>query len=244
MDNAVFRPKGPFPLFLADFERDTIGWRDADKFRYLRVLDHIFHQGGFIPDDDDYLADVMGLRKGRGWHKLVGLIRSKLTRHEFDEDTSKRFANDFLTALQTVSFSVWLSQKRVLAEVEKAKAHSEISRKGGLARADKIRADGTSPGTAPYSYSRKKEREGADAPHRYAFEGRVIKVNSRDLETWREYFKNIPNLEAELLSYDTYLLTLSEEEQKSWYQRTPNKLAQKDAEYAAKAQAGQRVAAI
>ncbi len=50
MADDLFRPKGPLPLFLADFERDTVGWREADKFRYLRVLDHVFHQGGFIPD--------------------------------------------------------------------------------------------------------------------------------------------------------------------------------------------------
>ena len=78
MANGLFHPKGPFQLFLADFEQDTRRWSEADKFRYLRVLDHIFRQGGFIPDDDDYLAEVMGLRKGRGWRETVALIRSKL----------------------------------------------------------------------------------------------------------------------------------------------------------------------
>lgn len=91
----------------------------------------------------------------------------------------------------------------------------------------------------------KKEREeGADAPRRYAFEGRVIRLKSDNLETWRENFKNIPNIEAELTSYDAFLSTLPVKEQKRWYQRTAAKLAQKDAEYVTKAQAGQRVAAI
>ena len=79
MADGFFRPKGPLLLFLADFERDTVGWREADKFRYLRVLDHLFHQGGFIPDDDDYIADIMELRRGRGWRETVALIRSKLS---------------------------------------------------------------------------------------------------------------------------------------------------------------------
>lgn len=243
MDNPPFRPKGPLPLFLADFERDTVGWRAADKFRYLRVLDHIFRQGGYIPDDDDYLAEVMGLRKGRGWRQTVGLIRSKLTRHKLDADTTKRFANGLLTPLQTVSFSVWLSQKRVLADIEKAKAHSEISRKGGLAKAVKYPADGTRYGTASFSLSKKKKKEGADAPRQYAFVGRVIRLKSDDLETWRSRFKHIPNIEAELTSYDGFLSVKSEDERRRWFHRTPAWLAKKDAEYAAKP-SGERVPAI
>ena len=151
MDNPPFHPKGPFPLFITDLERDTVGWREADKFRYLRVIDHIFRQGGYIPDDDDYLAEIMGLRKGRGWRQTVALIRSKLTPHKLDYEATKRFTNGLVTPLQTVSFSVWLSQKRVLKDIKKAKAHSEISRKGGLAKAVKFPADGTLPGTVRWS---------------------------------------------------------------------------------------------
>ena len=106
MDNTMFRPKGPLLLFLADFERDTVGWREADKFRYLRVLDHMFHQGGFIPDDDDYLAKIMGFRKGRGWRDTVALIRSKLTRVDLAESETKALATTLLPASQTEDLSV------------------------------------------------------------------------------------------------------------------------------------------
>ena len=79
---------------------------------------------------------------------------------------------------------------------------------------------------------KKKEEEGADAPRQYAFEGKVICLNSTDLETWRTRFKNIPNIEAELTSYDAFLSDQPEEERKRWFQRTPAWLANKDAKYA------------
>ena len=246
MDNTVFHPKGPIPLFLADLERDTVGWREADKYRYLRVLDHLYHQGGFIPDDDDYLAKIMELHKGRGWRDTVALIRSKLTRLDLAESETKAFANDLLTALQSVSYSICLTQKRILLDVKKAKDHAAKSAKGGYAKAAKYSAPGTNQAVPPYLSKKESKKEGADAPRRYAFEGRIIRLNSRDLETWRGRFTNIPNIEAELTSYDAYLSDQPANEQKRWFQRTPAWLARKDAEYAGKANgsSGERVAAI
>ena len=72
----------------------------------------------------------------------------------------------------------------------------------------------------------------------------MIRLKSTDLETWRTRFKNIPNIEAELTSYDAYLSDQPEEARKRWFHRTPAWLARKDAEYAAKFTAGERVAAI
>ena len=244
MDSSIFHPKGPLSLFLTDLENDTIGWREADKFRYLRVLDHMFHQGGFIPDADDYLADIMDLRKGRGWRNTVALIRSKLIILDLAEPETKAFANDLLTALQTVSYSICLTQKRVLRDVKKAKEHAAKSAKGGHAKAEKYSAPGSAQAVPPYLSKKESKKEGAGAPRQYAFEGEVIRLKSANLETWRSRFKNVPNLEAELTSYDAYLSDQPEEERKRWFHRTPAWLARKDAEYAAKATAGERVAAI
>ena len=120
MADGIFHPKGPLSLYLDALERDTVGWSAADKYRYLLVIDHLFHQGGFMPDDDGEIAEVMQLRKGRGWRDTVALIRSKLLPLDLTKPDSKAFANDFLTGLQTVSFFVCLSQKRVLSDVKKA----------------------------------------------------------------------------------------------------------------------------
>lgn len=55
-DDEMFRPKGPFPLYLKDFRQDTMGWTGAERYMYLELLDYLFHQGGYIPDSDTALA--------------------------------------------------------------------------------------------------------------------------------------------------------------------------------------------
>ena len=244
MADGIFRPKGPLMLFLADFERDTVGWREADKFRYLRVIDHMFHQGGFIPDDDDYLADVMELRKGRGWRESVALIRSKLTRLDDAELETKRFANDLLTALQTVSFSICLTQKRILRDVQKAKDRAAKSAKGGYAKAGANPAPGKIRALPPYPEKKEVSKNGADAPRQYVFNGKVIRLKSDDLECWRSAYSHIDDLEAELTSYDDYLTGEGLNSGDKWFPRTSAMLRKKNAEYAAKSSSGERVAAI
>ena len=230
--------------FLADFDRDTVGWREADKFRYLRVLDHMFHQGGFIPDDDDYLAKIIELRKGRGWRDTIALIRSKLTRLDIAEPETKAFANALLTALQTVSYSICLTQKRVLLDVQKAKDRAAKSAKGGYAKAGTNPAPGSARAVPPYPSKKERKKEGADAPRLYAFRGEVIRLRSDGLERWRVAYSNIPNIEGALTSHDDYLVSQGLSNGDKWFHRTSAWLRNKDAEYAAKAQAGQRVAAI
>ena len=182
----IFHPKGPLMLFLSDFERDTIGWREADKFRYLRVLDHLFHQGGFIPDDDDYLADVMELRKGRGWRDTVTLIRSKLTRLDDADSVIKELAITLLPALQnedltvckafakrlqSISFRVCLTQKRILLDVQKAKDRAAKSAKGGHAKAVTNPAPGKIRAVPPY-LTKKERRKALTRPANMNFKGR------------------------------------------------------------------------
>jgi len=259
MGSTMFHPKGPLPLFLADFERDTIGWREADKFRYLRVLDHMFHQGGFIPDDDDYLVKIMEFRKGRGWRDTVALIRSKLTRLDQAESETKALATTLLPALQTedlsvskalakrlqsVSYSICLTQKRILLDVQKAKDRAAKSAKGGHAKAGTNPAPGTNQAVPPYLSKKERKKEAADAPRRYAFLGEVIRLKFDDLERWRSAYPNIPNIEGALTSHDDYLVSQGLSNGDKWFHRTSAWLRNKDAEYAAKAQAGQRVAAI
>lgn len=55
-DDDVFRPKGPFPLYLKDFRQDTVGWSGAERYMYLELLDHLFHQGGYISSNDEIIA--------------------------------------------------------------------------------------------------------------------------------------------------------------------------------------------
>lgn len=75
----------------------------------------------------------------------------------------------------------------------------------------------------------------AQAPSKYAFDGKVIKLTEPDLERWRKIYRNIPNLEAELESLDRYY---QGEAQKSggrmgnWFVRASTALKKRDAEMA------------
>ncbi len=97
---AGYRPKGPFPLFIKDLKEDTIGWDGAARWRYLCVLEHMFHQGGYIPDDLAYLAEISGTNRARNWRETLEKLRYILLKS--DEKPG------------------FLTNKRVLLEVGKA----------------------------------------------------------------------------------------------------------------------------
>ena len=62
-------------------------------------------------------------------------------------------------------------------------------------------------------------------------------------ETWRAAFKNLPNIVAELTSYDDYLTSEGLTNGDKWFHRTSAWLRKRDADYAAKP-SGERVPAI
>ena len=57
--------------------------------------------------------------------------------------------------------------------------------------------------------------------NKYKFEGKVIKLNTRDYNNWEKAYPEL-NLYAELLQRDRYLSGLDEKEQKSWFVSTAN----------------------
>ncbi len=69
----------------------------------------------------------------------------------------------------------------------------------------------------------------------FAFTGSVIRLTPFELERWRTVYKNIPDLEAELTSYDDWLDGQDVANgDADWFSRTSSKLRTVNAEYAAK----------
>ncbi len=91
---------------------------------------------------------------------------------------------------------------------------------------------------------KKERKKGADASHQFAFTGTVIRLTSDDLERWRVAFHNVPNIEADLTSYDDYLVNEGLTNGDKWFHRTSAWLQKKDGEYADKAASGERIPAI
>ncbi len=162
--NERFMPHGPFPLFMKDLKEDTMGWTEKERWNYLTILDHLYHQGGIIPDDNNYLCEVMALRKGRGYLDLITKIRSKLTTIRDSKAVANAFESHFLTLMVFNTKGVWLTQKRVIKEVENAQKRSAKARLGGEAKAVKDRAPSTNdnllggvlPSPSPYSLPKGK----------------------------------------------------------------------------------------
>jgi len=67
----------------------------------------------------------------------------------------------------------------------------------------------------------------------YAFEGKVIRLTKKDYDTWRKTFKNIPNLDAVLMSRDVWLSQEADDKARSrWFMSTVNYLVSVDAKFA------------
>jgi hypothetical protein len=73
-------------------------------------------------------------------------------------------------------------------------------------------------------------KETNEGSARYAFFGRVIKLNARDLDQWRASYHAIPDIMAELLALDAWLLGQSEAKRKGWFHTTIGALNRKHQE--------------
>ena len=67
----------------------------------------------------------------------------------------------------------------------------------------------------------------------YAFEGKVIRLTKKDYDSWQKTFKNIPNLDAVLMSRDVWLSQEADDKaRKRWFISTVNYLVSVDAKFA------------
>lgn len=89
MPDPIYKPKGPFPLFLGDLKKSTLGWSGEERFQYIELLDQMWTNGGFIENNDLIIAEAMGLNRARNWREKVEKVRRKLVSYMGD--------NGFLT---------------------------------------------------------------------------------------------------------------------------------------------------
>ena len=220
-------------LWTSDFVSGTHPLTPEQRGVYITLICHFINKDRVVPDNDRHLARIcnIGVRRYRTVKGALidGDFISVRDGHIWIEKSANQWKKD-------ASFS---SSQRVKAE----KKHRLIRAKALEQHDSGSAGAGAGAGAIP-SPSLKKEEEGADAPRRYAFTGRVIRLTPADLERWRTAFKNIPNIEGELTSYDDYLADEGVTNGDKWFHRTSAWLRRRDTEYAAKATAGERVAAI
>lgn len=74
------------------------------------------------------------------------------------------------------------------------------------------------------------EAKASSAGRRYAFSGRVIKLDAADLESWRSAYHAIPDIVAELTSIDAWLQGQPQDQRKRWFHSVPGMLGRKHQE--------------
>lgn len=142
----------------------------------------------------------------------------------------------------------WIYSRRMVRDAKKARKARENGKKGGNPKLcnqtdnpppdnqkDKGRdkphipeARVQSPESSTPNVESNSESQSDSA--RFAFFGRTIKVNARDLGTWRTRFHAIPDLEAELFSLDAWFETQDAKARKEWFWRTISALGRKHGE--------------
>lgn len=149
-----FEPKGPLPLFIADFERDTRDIDDDLRMKYLRLLSRLWERGGYIPDDDSTIAELSAIPRTKGWQRKVSTLRSYLR----PLSTAARRAEEKAKKTKRIGFSIaflpdekdgFLSQAKVILELGKAYSRSQEAQKAGKARAAKAQADAVADADPP-----------------------------------------------------------------------------------------------
>ena len=208
-------------LWTNDFLAGTHPLTPEQRGVYISLICHFINKDRVVPDDDRHLARIcnMGARRYRTVKQTLidGDFIGVRDGHIWIEKSANQWKKD-------ASFS---SSQRVKAEKKNRlfRANALENHNSGSAGAD------AGAGAIP-SPSLKKEREGADAPRQYEFKGKVIRLESDDLERWRSAYRNIPNIEGDLTSYDDYLVNEGLSNGDKWFHRTSAWLRKKDAEYA------------
>lgn len=236
MPDPIYKPKGPFPLYIEDLKKDTLGWSGEERFQYLELLDQMWWSGGFIEDDDGAIAEAMGLNRARNWREKVLKVKRKLESIEGE--------------------SGFLTQHRVCVELGKlaelSLKRSEAGRCGGrpkksIGYSNQKQIEST-PSPSPSPSLMKKEDIGEDedgivydadghpvpAIHsneppktngkHYAFKGSTVRLLDADFERWKNAYPSI-DLKAELVALDDFYTANSV---KDWFVRCSAALAKKN----------------
>lgn len=199
------RPDTWMPWYIGDYLRDTMHLDAEQDGAYRRLIDACWLRGGILPDEDTQFATITKL----------GLKRWKAVR-------------PVIEPFFTVTAKGW-SHGRVTRELEKASrisaARAANGKMGGRPKSSKNQPEDqteskpitggkananlneTQPRPQPPSQE-ENEKDRADlSPRRsaakaYAFEGKIIKLNEKDLNAWRAAYHAIPDIRAELQAID------------------------------------------
>jgi len=181
------------PLYIADYLKDTTHLGALESGAYLHLIMH-YWQHGSLPANEKQLAQIAKLT-AREWKR--------------SRDTLKSFFQDG-----------W-KHKRIeqelahVADISAKRSAAAAARQAAIREQEECKESTIAPANADTlhtSHFTKKEKVGgAEAPpekvvpiRRYAFEGKIIRLDQPGLDRWRETYRLIPDIVAVLQSADDY----------------------------------------
>lgn len=185
------------------------GWRDTDGLTKSEVFSE--HEAWlWLLENCAWKASTRWNGKGEEISLQPGEIHVSLASLSTAWGWHKSSVRRFLARLERV-------QKAALSKAQSGTVLSIVNwakYQSGDTDADTV--EGTAATQPRHTQEEGKERKEDKNTH-YAFFGQVVRLNANDLERWRRAYHAIPDIEAELFSLDSWLLTLGAKERKGWF---------------------------
>lgn len=202
------------PLFGDAYLADTRHLSLEEHGAYLQLLMIAWRTADCaLPDDDKRIAQMLSVSTAK-WRKL------KLEVMKFWTLDAGRWTQRRLLKERT-----FVNEKRAKnreAAEQRWGAKSLETKGAANANASPVQCERNAP---PPPLSKKEDNNPPSGGSRYAFEGRVIRLQQREFGAWRKAYPDI-DLMASLQSRDDWLATEADEKtRKRWFMSTSNHLA-------------------
>lgn len=219
-------------LFPDEVIAGVAGQLDPEEFGvFWMVCCLAYSKGGAVKDDPAWIAGIFKKTNPRTvravLERLVGM--GKLTRTD-----GELIANRCRKEIERASKRIRKATENGLKGGRPSKENNELKKPDGFSN-EKLT---NQLPTTNYQPVATDDGNAAADGARYAFSGKVIRVNAADLDGWRVAFHAIPDLNAELTSIDGWLAGRPAGQRRSWFNAVAGMLNRKHQDLLAKRPAG------
>ena len=202
-----------FDFYPRDWHLDTRDLTNAAKGIYIDLITAMYARGGPLPHNERELCRITGCATVRSMRPLLQEL--------LDKGKIKLCGEAIIN-------------NRTQEEIAAANSRITNAREGGKTRSRPVPAEyepntsRTQAVTRPNNEQKQGDSVCIPSPspplvtskNNYAFAGKVIKLNKKDLSTWRNSYSAIPDIMASLQSRDDWLATQPEHDQHKWFVST------------------------
>lgn len=212
------------------------GQLDPEEFGiYWMVCTLIYSRGGRIKDDPEWIARIFRKTSARTIRAVLKRLESSAKLIRVDGEL---VVNRCQTELERTLNRTRTWRENGANGGRPSKGNNALEKPNGFSGEEvtENRAFNYQPATT--NHQPEEEQDLLEQPGRYAFEGRVIRLNQKDLDGWRCAFHAIADLHAELTSIDGWLFDQPVGKRRNWFNAVAGMLNRKHQEVLTKRPAG------